>query len=104
MSSNISSSDCGEPEGGGGSTVDNRRSRRKSSNKLDSGLGSSKDTSSVSSSSSVLKLSRNAVQIEALLKRINDENMKTKQVLENIQKTTSSSSSSAEASPKDDKV
>ena len=42
----------------------------------------------MTSSSSVLKLSRNAVQIEALLKRINDENMKTKQVLENIQKTT----------------
>ena len=50
----------------------------------------------------MLKLSRNAVQIEALLKRINDENLKTKQVLENIQKTTTSATPSAESSPKED--
>ena len=74
VSSNISS------DGGSGESGDGKKANK------DSGFQSSRASSS-KDDTSMIKLSRNAVQIEALLKRINEENRKTKQVLESIQKS-----------------
>ena len=53
--------------------------------------GRSKDVSSSEELTTPAKASRNVQQIEALLKRINDENRKTKEVLESIHRSNDTS-------------
>ena len=52
----------------------------------DSGLGDVESRTGDQSDSSDERLNKNISQIEALLKRINDENKKTREILERIDK------------------